>query len=145
MAPEQLTDRVVSVATDVWGLGQFLFELLANKPAYPARTHGELWELFFRGPPDLTTLRADVPPELVAIVASCLQREAEKRPSSLAALGLELAQFGSLEARALADAIRVLMPHESATSGRPSLLPEAGEVERAHAARAETVTPRQAT
>jgi len=85
MAPEQLRgDKMLSVATDVYGLGAILYELLTGRP--PARGKGEE-----PAPPRAFWRR--VPRDLEAICLHCLKAEPEKRYGSAEELAQDLDRF----------------------------------------------------
>jgi hypothetical protein len=59
-----------------------------------------------RGSPiSIERLQADVPPDVVLIVARCLEKEPQRRYANVAELARALAPFGSSSARASADSI----------------------------------------
>jgi formylglycine-generating enzyme required for sulfatase activity len=90
MSPQQLMGYPPSVRDDVYALGATIYELLTGKPP------------FFRGsierqiesvvPPSITERRAElelegleaVPAQWEEVIAACLEKEAEKRPQSVA-------------------------------------------------------------
>jgi serine/threonine protein kinase/formylglycine-generating enzyme required for sulfatase activity len=92
MSPQQLMGYPPSVSDDVYALGATIYELLTGKPP------------FFRGsierqiesvvPPSITERRAElgiegaqpVPALWEEVIAACLEKEAEKRPRSVAEL-----------------------------------------------------------
>ena len=90
LAPEQLRGEEVSPATDVFGLGAVLFELLTNQPAFPGRDRDEVarWILsgHRRAP---SAVRSGIPPEVDALVLGALALDG--RPPDAGALGAELA------------------------------------------------------
>jgi serine/threonine-protein kinase len=91
ISPEQIRDaRGVTGATDVYSLGVMLFELLCGSLPFTENSFGALCAAhLYEPPPDVRTLAADVPPELAALVARCLSKDAAARPTA-AALATEL-------------------------------------------------------
>jgi serine/threonine-protein kinase len=85
MSPEQLrASRDVDARTDIWSLGVILFELVCGEPPFQGNTIAEIGaQVLVREPPSMTGLRADVPPDLEAIVRRCLAREPEHRFQSI--------------------------------------------------------------
>ena len=91
MAPEQLTRGPIDPRTDVWALGLMLYEMLSGKPAFRARNVAELAVLILQDePPPLS----HVDESLCAVVGRCLEKNASRRFSSVAALADALAPFG---------------------------------------------------
>jgi serine/threonine-protein kinase len=98
MAPEQVSSSVgpLSAATDVWGAGAVLYELLAGEP--PFSREGDLGEVLFQriteSPRPLHALVSDVPPAVAdAVMRSLARHPADRHPTA------------SAFARALEDAV----------------------------------------
>ncbi len=98
MAPEQVSSSVgpLSAATDVWGAGAMLYELLAGEP--PFSREGDLGKVLLQritdGPRPLRALDPDVPPSVADAVMRSLARDpADRHPTA------------SAFARALEDAV----------------------------------------
>ncbi len=108
MSPEQMASaRDVDERTDIWAIGAILHELIAGAPPFKGDTMTALCATILKDPPPpLTTLRADVPHGLEAIVARCLKKEPAARYANVADLAAALAEFGSPAARASAERIR---------------------------------------
>lgn len=81
MAPEQLKDsKHVDERCDIYALGAVLFECLAGRPPFTAPTSLALaTKILLDLPPDLRTLRSDVPEALAAVVSRCLARSPRDR------------------------------------------------------------------
>ncbi|UQU67917.1 serine/threonine protein kinase [Couchioplanes caeruleus] len=92
VAPERLDGKPAEPATDVYGLGVLLYEMVAGQPPYPVDTWEELEQA-------RRTRRPELPPDLPAgfrkLVADCLGDEPGLRPTAeeaadrLALLGAE--------------------------------------------------------
>jgi serine/threonine-protein kinase len=94
LAPEQARGEKVDARADVFGAGILLYELLAGEPLYPGTKAADVLAKARAGKiPSLRKLRADVPPELEAIVMRALEKDRERRTPSAAALADELEGF----------------------------------------------------
>lgn len=92
LSPEQLVAAPVSPATDVYGAGIVLWELLTGERLFrglkeqaAALSSGDV-------PPPPSSRRRGIPPRLDALVRSMLAREARERPPSALAAARELEQ-----------------------------------------------------
>jgi serine/threonine protein kinase/WD40 repeat protein len=110
MAPEQaLGDRAaIGAATDVYGLGTILFELLSGLAPFRGRTDAEILKKVFNDEvPHVRSLRRDVSADLGAICAKCLERNPGERYGSAADLNRFLRDESTL-ARPLPNRERLL-------------------------------------
>lgn len=96
MAPEQARGQrhLLGPATDVYGLGAILFEMLTGRAPFGGASDADtLVQVIQAPPPELRTLRPDVPADLEAICLKCLAKLPEHRYASAGELGADLARF----------------------------------------------------
>ncbi len=96
MAPEQATSGLekISPATDVWGLGAILHELLTGQPPFVGATPHDTIELVRNATPrPIRSLLPKLPVDLAAIVDKCLTRNPAQRYATAAALADDLQAF----------------------------------------------------
>ncbi len=88
MAPEQFGDPDhVDFRADIYGLGCVLFHALTGKPAFASTSLGEILTAKVSGPvPDPQATRAELPPQISALVRWMLARDPKERPASYQAL-----------------------------------------------------------
>jgi len=96
MAPEQASARVEQIgpATDVYGLGVILYELLTGRTPFEGSTVWDTIEQVLKDdplPPEL--FRRDLPADLQTICLKCLEKEPARRYTSAAALAEDLRAF----------------------------------------------------
>ncbi|MFI5895118.1 serine/threonine-protein kinase [Actinoplanes sp. NPDC051513] len=77
VAPERLDGMPAEPATDVYGLGVLLFEMVTGQPPYPVETWEELDEARLEGP---DTLPSSLPADFRAVVDHCLSEGPADRP-----------------------------------------------------------------
>ncbi len=92
MAPEQCLRERPTPATDVYGLGATLFEMLTGRwPFQEQLERDELrWPQIRAEPPAVHFLNPEVPPALEAVIARCLARSPHERYPDMSALGKAL-------------------------------------------------------
>lgn len=83
MAPEQLLGSAGDARSDLFSLGVVMYELLTGRLVFNRDTPGAIIQAILNEEPeDLRSVRADVPPEIAAVVAKALQKDRAKRYQS---------------------------------------------------------------
>jgi len=80
MAPEQLRGETVDARSDLFSLGVLIYELASGRRPFAGQSQVDISSAILRdAPPSLSSLRADLPPELVHIVERCLEKNPRER------------------------------------------------------------------
>ena len=95
MAPEQAAgSKDISPAADVYALGAILFECLAGRPPFTgSEPMSVLLKVVNESPPDVQSLRPDIPRNLAAVTMKCLEKDPARRYASAEALANDLRRF----------------------------------------------------
>lgn len=93
MSPEQARGTIdeIGPATDVYGLGGILYELLVGRPPFEGRSQSELLAKIQTESPE--SIRRDVANDLKAICMKCLKKEPRERYETAADLAADLVRF----------------------------------------------------
>ncbi len=120
MAPEQARGAATSPATDVYGIGVVLYEMLAGRPPFSGKNATDLaLRHLHESPPPLPVV---IPQELVEIVDRALAKQPEQRYADGAELAGALASArASLPMQELAHEA-AHAPHSSRRSGAVAML-----------------------
>src|ERR1051325_7613889 len=80
MSPEQALRKPLDARTDLFSLGVVLYEVLSGAPPFRGSTTTELLLRVCRDEPQpLVNVRPDLPNELAAVIARCLEKDRERR------------------------------------------------------------------
>jgi len=80
MAPEQLEGGEADARTDLYALGLVLYEMIAGKRAFEARSQAALISsIMASSPPPLSSLSSAVPPALEHLVTTCIAKDPDAR------------------------------------------------------------------
>jgi serine/threonine-protein kinase len=91
IAPELYEGMKADARSDLFAFGATAFRLLAGTPAFRADTEaGMMRAVMSAAAPNLTALRAEVPPSVAQLVASCLEKSPAARPTSIRAVATGL-------------------------------------------------------
>lgn len=91
LSPEACEGRELDARTDIWSFGVMLYEMLTGRKPFQAETTAAtITSILMHTPPDLARLRPDTPPTLVALISRMLQKDRDKRLSSVRQVGAEL-------------------------------------------------------
>lgn len=95
MSPEQIHGAVnIDSRTDVYSFGVLAYEILAGKRPFVGPTSTAVVAAHLAGKPrPILQLRQDIPPQLAALVMSCIAMDPERRPANAVVLSRTLGKF----------------------------------------------------
>lgn len=128
MSPEQIRrPKSVDTRTDIWSLGSILYELLVRDPPFNADSPLALLAAVVSDPlPSVRDKRPDVPVELEAVIAKCLEKNPDNRYQTVAELADALAPFAPRSQPSVSRISGILR----SASMRPSLTDKSPSSER---------------
>ena len=121
MSPEQVRSaRDVDVRTDIWSMGVMLYELVSGQQPFCASTAPETCAMVLRDTPrPLANLVEDLPPGFAAVVHCCLEKNPDRRFSTIADFAEAASPFGGPGASLYARRVRVVLDSSSPTMPPP--------------------------
>ena len=80
MSPEQIAGRPLDHRTDIFSLGIILYEMATGRRPFEGTSSAELVSSILRDTPAaITSVRADLPPDLARIIRRCLEKDPRHR------------------------------------------------------------------
>jgi Tol biopolymer transport system component len=91
MAPEQLEGKEADARTDIFELGEVIYEMTTGKPAFTGKSRASLIAAILSSEPQpMTALQAMTPSALERVVNKCLAKDPDERWQSASDLAAEL-------------------------------------------------------
>jgi len=95
MSPEQARGQPVDAHADTWAFGCVLYEMLAGGRAFPGHTATDVLAGVIKDEPGWDSLPPSTPPSVRELIHQCLEKDAERRPSGMAAVSVALAEVAT--------------------------------------------------
>src|SRR5262249_19005164 len=95
MAPEQLEGKEADARTDIFALGEVIYEMATGKPAFSGKSRASLIAAILTTEPQpITQLQPLAPPALEKVVKKCLAKDSADRWQRATDLASELKWIG---------------------------------------------------
>src|SRR5207244_1038943 len=88
--PEQARAKPVDRRADIWAFGCVLFEMLTGRQAFPGESITDIVSAITRDEPAWSTLPPETPPQILALLRRCLQKDPQKRLPHIGVARLEI-------------------------------------------------------
>jgi len=113
MAPEQIRRLNVTPATDIYGLGCVIFEMLANKPPFTGTSPDEVLNRHLKSAvPSIQAYNNTVSDRFADLLVRMLSKKPEKRPQTMSDF---IAEYKTLNNRIFRPGMRPEIKQESQT------------------------------
>jgi eukaryotic-like serine/threonine-protein kinase len=115
MSPEQLEGKTADARSDIFALGELIYEMATGRPAFAAKSRASLIAaILTTEPPPLSQVQPMTPPALERVVKRCLAKDPDERWQSASDLASELNWIlaGGSQSGVMAQIAR---PHSSKT------------------------------
>src|SRR5260370_3416371 len=91
MAPEQLEGKEADPRTDIFSLGELIYEMATGKPAFSGKSRASLIAAILTAEPQpMAALQPMTPPALERVIKKCLAKDPDERWQSASDLAAEL-------------------------------------------------------
>ncbi len=91
MAPEQLDGKEADARTDIFALGELIYEMATGKPAFSGKSRASLIAAILSSEPEpMAALQPMTPPALERVIKKCLAKDPDERWQSASDLAAEL-------------------------------------------------------
>jgi eukaryotic-like serine/threonine-protein kinase len=108
MAPEQLEGKEADARTDIFALGEVIYEMATGKPAFNGKSRASLIAaILTTEPPPISQLQPLTPSTLERVVQKCLAKDPDDRWQSASDLASELQWVATASQSASAPAVAV--------------------------------------
>ncbi len=114
MSPEQVRAQPVDHRSDIFSFGSVLYEMLSGRRAFQADSSVETMNAILREePPEMSTVKLDVPAGLERVVRHCLEKSPDERYQSARDLAFQLEALSSVSTStsAVHPGVAVKAPH----------------------------------
>jgi serine/threonine protein kinase/Tol biopolymer transport system component len=108
MAPEQLEGKEADTRTDIFALGEMIYEMATGKPAFSGQSRASLIAaILTTEPTPITQLQSIAPVALERVIKKCLAKDPDERWQSASDLTSELQWIASGSSAALPTAAKL--------------------------------------